>query len=626
MRIFVCLLSGVAGFRRNVGITKSLASGAGDPRLAHCEPTEACWPPPTVWQELATALGEGVLREIADAATVHSQCVAAIESYGGATAREAANGTCIFAGSCVYQNCSEGGAPNIPTYSIKATKVEHVQTAVQFAQAHRIRLAVKSTGASYAVADQQPGGILVWMSYFPKYSEEGVVENYTDSCGTAHGPVIKVGGGETWGNVFGALAANGKYMMSSGAAVVVGASGGWLQGGGLGPFDRSLGLGVDNVVEFEVVAADGTLRTASACSEPDLFWALRGGGGGNWGVVVSQTSRVHPIQALVRANIVWMGAPSIAGQIPPVPDGTRLCLPLPNSIGVQREICWTKNAVKSSTISMWHDLMLGLLNPVTMDERLDGYYGVGCAWGGGFMCADLYFQGTMAEFEEAFAAPLQKALGLTDLQGNASSGPAFAYLAAEYASYYDYASQDCIHAQAGTPEYYVCHTVGYPSANGYNTDSQVGQGGYESRLSWMVPAGLFAKPDVAKEFFANPLMSYATGHVLGGAVNSVEPNATAVNPHMRSVAMELLLPAELDPTSPSMENVRSMLNHYVPPPEGSPIFNHDARNLDVLMPLSEAHGLDWQRLYWGSHLARLRDIKRRYDPDSRFTCRNCVTA
>jgi len=405
----------------------------------------------------------------------------------------------------------------------------------------------------------------------------------------------------------------------------VGGAGGWLQGGGLGPFDRSLGLGVDNVVQFEVVTADGSVKVANACSEPELFWAMRGGGGGNWGVVVSQTSKVHPQKPLVRANLLWMGAPAVTSLTKSIPDGYRACLPLPNSIGVQRTLCWTKKEVAPSTVSMWHDVMLNLMNPATMDHRLDGYYGIGCAWGGGFMCADLFFGGTMAEFEQAFAAPLRVALNLTDDQGNASSGAAYAYLAAEYGSYYNYASQDCRGAQPGTPQHYICNMMHYPSANGYDTDAQVGQGGYETRLSWMLPASLFSQPAVAKEFFANPYMSYATGHVLGGAMNDVDVASTSVHPSMRSTALEILLPAELDP-APDMPNIRAVLNKYVPVPRSAPIFNHDGRNLNVLTPLGETHGLHWQQMYWGGNLERLKRIKAAYDPQGIFTCRDCITA
>ena len=52
--------------------------------------------------------------------------------------------------------------------------------------------------------------------------------------------------------------------------------------------------------------------------------------------------------------------------------------------------------------------MLGVLNPATMDERLDGYMSPGCFWQGTYICADLYFRGTMEEFEEAFLAPLAR--------------------------------------------------------------------------------------------------------------------------------------------------------------------------------------------------------------------------
>ena len=274
----------------------------------HCNFDHACWPDKSTWDHFSQSLGAGVLRTVADIDTVHAECQAGIAAHGGAgLAQFVANGTCILGGVCVYENCTVGNRPNLPVYSVAATEVRHVQAAIDFARTHNIRLSIKSTGAGYALGEQQPNSILVWMSNYQRSTTEGIIENFKP-CSTSHGPALKIGGGETWGQVFEALVVDGRYMMSSGAAVTVGGSGGWLQGGGLGPLDRRLGLGVDNVLQFDIVTADGQLKVANECSEPDLYWALRGGGGGNLGVVVSQTSRVHPIQPVIRLNLNWRGS------------------------------------------------------------------------------------------------------------------------------------------------------------------------------------------------------------------------------------------------------------------------------------------------------------------------------
>ncbi|KAF1810771.1 FAD-binding domain-containing protein, partial [Eremomyces bilateralis CBS 781.70] len=74
----------------------------------------------------------------------------------------------------------------------------------------------------------------------------------------------------------------------------VGTIGGWAQAGGHNPLSREYGMQADNIVEFEVVLADGTFVKASECSNPDLFWALRGGGGSTFGIVTAATVKVYP--------------------------------------------------------------------------------------------------------------------------------------------------------------------------------------------------------------------------------------------------------------------------------------------------------------------------------------------
>ena len=422
-----------------------------------------------------------------------------------------------------------------------------------------------------------------------------------------------------------------------------------------------MGLGIDNVVAYKLVTApDGIAKVVHECDEEtsDLFWALRGGGGGNFGVVVSQISKLHPVKPLVRANVMWMGAAVVKSTTDALPEGITISGDLvpdnlaKGSIGTrQSNLAWTKPSADSSKTSMeqldsWWDAMLTVLNPVTMDPNIDGYYGIGCSWAGGYMCADLYFLGSMEEFESTVLAPLREVLDITAMQnatitengpGAAGAGPNFIYIAQAYSDgYYSYASQDCSSVQEGSPEAFVCHDLGYPSANGWNADVQVGQGDYEVRLSWMIGENIFgngtadnpdnkATIDQAKALFSEPLMLGVTGHVLGGAVNTIATeDSTSTSPVMRSSAMEGLFPFQWIKANGVQESI-DVLTKYLPAPNSGPIFNHDARNLDLLNPLGKPEDLSWQDLYWGSNLGRLREIKAKYDPTNVFQCRDCLT-
>jgi FAD/FMN-containing dehydrogenase len=165
-----------------------------------------------------------------------------------------------------------------------STSSEDVRAAIDFARENRSTLSVKGCGHSYAVSSVAEGGLLIDLSPMKSIAVDVAGKRAT------------VGAGVTCGQLD---AATQQHGLATPAPTVssVGVIGAAL-GGGSGYLSRSYGLALDNVTAAEVVTADGRQLRVSADEHPDLFWAIRGGGG-NFGVVTSLDLRLHEVGPMV---------------------------------------------------------------------------------------------------------------------------------------------------------------------------------------------------------------------------------------------------------------------------------------------------------------------------------------
>lgn len=171
-----------------------------------------------------------------------------------------------------------------PSAVARCARPEDVQACIEFARRERIRLAARSGGHSYAGYSTPDRGLV---------ADVGPMNDVlVDADGTA-----TIGAGARLADIYATLGAAGRCI-PGGSCPSVGVSGLTL-GGGIGVLSRLHGLTCDSLLAADVVLADGTRRTVSMERDPDLFWALRGGGGGNFGIVTSFRFRTYEAPSIV---------------------------------------------------------------------------------------------------------------------------------------------------------------------------------------------------------------------------------------------------------------------------------------------------------------------------------------
>ncbi|CAE6411299.1 unnamed protein product [Rhizoctonia solani] len=182
---------------------------------------------------------------------------------------------------------------------------QHIRVAIECAKQHKIPLTVQGGGHSYAGYALNHKGILIDMRDFKKIHVD--LQEKT----------VTIGAGCRWIEVYNHFKDKGyKQMVLGGKCRGVGVSG-YILGGGISPFSRGYGLGIDNVTEMKIVTASGKFVTVPGESEDantkskldNLFWALRGGGGGNFGILTEFTTKIHdladPGGEVIYGSLTW---------------------------------------------------------------------------------------------------------------------------------------------------------------------------------------------------------------------------------------------------------------------------------------------------------------------------------
>ena len=178
-----------------------------------------------------------------------------------------------------------------PALVVRPREPDEVASALRYATANRLAVSVRSGGHSPLGHSTNTGGMVIDLRRL----------DHIEILDTER-RLVRVGGGATWGRVAEALAPH-RWAITAGDTADVGV-GGLTLGGGIGWMVRQHGLTIDNLVAARVVTADGRLLTTSPAQHPDLFWAVRGGGG-NFGVVVDFDFRAQPVGTMHFGTVTY---------------------------------------------------------------------------------------------------------------------------------------------------------------------------------------------------------------------------------------------------------------------------------------------------------------------------------
>ncbi|TGO47640.1 hypothetical protein BCON_0269g00060 [Botryotinia convoluta] len=304
---------GVIGASRLPLLTQNEGRSHANTTLCRCLPAHECWPTSATWEIFNQTLGGKLIATKPLASSCHldefeeyseKDCESIQAAWSSAETHLRSSSSIMAPFFSNYScdpfspkssNCIVG---TYVQYAVNASDASDYQKTINFVRKYNLRLTIRNTGHDYYGKATGAGAVAIWTHHL-KNTE---IVDYRSSY--YNGKAIKVGAGVSVMEAMTAANSQGLVVVG-GNDGTVGFAGGYTQGGGHGQLVSKYGLAADQVLEWEVVTGNGDFLIASPTENKDLYWALCGGGGGSYGVVLSMTSRAHPDERTAAANLTF---------------------------------------------------------------------------------------------------------------------------------------------------------------------------------------------------------------------------------------------------------------------------------------------------------------------------------